>query len=88
MKTQVQLKALVAGKSEKKSQDGTKDYYSLAIVQDGEAGSVSCNQETFMAVEPMNQYVLYAQINEYQGKLSFRIIGVLQPTTSTPKVDK
>lgn len=88
MRTQVQLKALVAGKSTKKSQDGTKDYYSLAVVQDGEAGSVSCNQETFLAVEPMNQYVLGAEINEYQGKLSLRIVGVLQSSTLTPKAEK
>ena len=89
MRTQVQLKALVAGKSSKRSQDGTKEYYNVAIVQEGEAGSVSCTQDVFMAIEPMNQYFLGAEISDYQGKLSLKITAILQsPTNNKTSVEK
>lgn len=70
-------KMQVLAKSTSKSQDGTKDYYKLAVLQETECGNLSCNAEVYGRVEAGNTYnVEFAYNDQYK---SMSIVGVSAP---------
>lgn len=66
---------VVISKNEKESRDGQTKYYNLAVVQDGQAGNISCTKEVYESVtELMKEEELQLTYNdEYK---SLRITGI------------
>lgn len=56
MVVEMKMKALCVGKKEETSQDGKTKYYSVAIVQNGEAGKLSCTEDVYNQVAEMTPY--------------------------------
>lgn len=86
MKFQNTTKLLVLAKVESQGiKDSTKTYYSLTVMQDTDAGSISCPKEVFdVAVE--------GQINTFltefnQNYNSFRITGIVKSSGEKPKAN-
>lgn len=50
MNIELKMKAICAGKQVQTGSDGKTDFYSLAIVQNGQAGNLSCGKEVFDSV--------------------------------------
>ncbi len=68
-------KMLVISKNENQSRDGKSMYYNLAVVQDGQAGNISCTKEVYESIlELMKEAELLLTYNdEYK---SLRITGI------------
>ncbi len=68
-------KMLVISKNENESRDGKSMYYNLAVVQDGQAGNISCTKEVYESIpELMKEAELLLTYNdEYK---SLRITGI------------
>ena len=68
-------KMLVISKNENESRDGKSMYYNLAVVQNGQAGNISCTKEVYDLInELMREVELQLTYNdEYK---SLRITGV------------
>ncbi len=68
-------KMIVISKNEKESRDGQTKFYNLAVVQDGQAGNISCTKEVYESmVELMKETELLLTYNdEYK---SLRITGI------------
>lgn len=86
MKFQNTTKLLVLAKVESQGiKDSTKTFYSLTVMQDTDAGSISCPKEVFdVAVE--------GQINTFltefnQNYNSFRITGIVKSSGEKPKAN-
>lgn len=79
----VNAKMLVISKNENESRDGKSMYYNLAVVQDGQAGNISCTKEVYdLIIELMKEVELQLTYNdEYK---SLRITG-LKPEFTAPK---
>lgn len=52
----MKMQAICVGKKEESSQDGKTKYFSVAIVQNGEAGKLSCTEEVHDKVQAMQPY--------------------------------
>ncbi len=76
-------KMMVISKNERESRDGKTKYYNLAVVQDGQAGNISCTGEVYdLANELMKEADLLLTYNdEYK---SLRITGI-NLASSAPK---
>ncbi len=68
-------KMMVISKNERESRDGKTKYYNLAVVQDGQAGNISCTEEVYDLInELMKEVELQLTYNdEYK---SLRITGI------------
>ncbi len=76
-------KVLVISKNETPSRDGKTTYYNLAVMQNGQAGNISCTEEVYdRAVEMKETEINLTYNDEYK---SLRIIGV---GMATPYGDK
>ena len=60
MNIETKFNAMCVGKNESKTSDGKTTFYTLAIVQNGQAGNVSCSQDVYDRVLTSGQ-----QIEEY-----------------------
>lgn len=76
----IKLKAnfLVMGKNETPSKDGKAIYYNLAVMQDGQAGNISCPKEVYDMVQPMFSYDCELAYSEQYSSL--RLVGVYEST--------
>lgn len=84
MKIANTTKLLVLAKNEKQGiKDPTKTYYSLVIMQDADAGSISCPKEVYdVAVEgQINTFV--TEFNQQYD--SFRITGIVSKDSKDQK---
>lgn len=50
MNVELKMKAICAGKNVQTGSDGKTEFYSLAVVQNGQAGNLSCGKEVFESV--------------------------------------
>lgn len=78
MNIETKFNAMCVGKNQSKSQDGRTTFYSLAIVQNGQAGNVSCSPDVYDRVLSSGQTIetydftgVYRD-GQYKG---FRIVG-------------
>ena len=67
---------LVLSKFKTKSADGTKEYPTVSLMVGNEAGTMSCSEEVFNAVDSGKTYMVESVYNE-QYK-SFKFSRVLQ----------
>ena len=60
MNIETKFNAMCVGKNESKSSDGKATFYTLAIVQNGQAGNIACSQDVFDRVltsgQPIEAY--------------------------------
>lgn len=78
-------KAKVLAKTARKSQDGTKEYYNLAIIQGGECGNISCNESIFKEVKEDTTYMFESVFNtEYKSFALSRILNDCPAPASSP----
>lgn len=63
-----------------------KKSYKLTILQNGEAGSISCTEESFKTLGPVNnQFVEVHAALEYNSEYkSLRVTGIRFPNTDVP----
>ncbi len=67
-------RVLVISKNETPSRDGKTTYYNLAVMQNGQAGNISCTEEVYdRAVEMKETEINLTYNDEYK---SLRIIGI------------
>lgn len=87
MKLDCTLKTEVIGKSKDVSKDGRTTYYRLTLMQDPEAGKLSCSEEIYDMVQKGSTYTFKAQFNdEYK---SFRLIDIVDmPERQKVSADK
>lgn len=65
---------LVISRNETPSRDGKSTYYNLAVMQNGQAGNISCTEEVYdRAVEMKETEVSLTYNDEYK---SLRIVGI------------
>lgn len=57
MNIETRFSAMCVGKSESKTSDGKTTFYTLAIVQNGQAGNVSCSQDVYDRVLTSGQQI-------------------------------
>ena len=57
MNIETKFNAMCVGKSESKTSDGKTTFYTLAIVQNGQAGNVACSQDVFDRVLTSGQQI-------------------------------
>lgn len=77
--------AKVLAKTARKSQDGTKEYYNLAIIQGGECGNISCNESIFKEVKEDTMYMFESVFNtEYKSFALSRILNDCPAPASSP----
>lgn len=86
MKINAETTLNVLAKSTALSQDGTKTYYRLTVMQEVEAGIVSVTEDIFKAVETGRAYKFYVQYNDAYKSFSIRsLIGLTEQTASVKK---
>lgn len=60
MNIETKFNAMCVGKNESKTSDGKTTFYTLAIVQNGQAGNIACSQDVFNRVltsgQPIEAY--------------------------------
>lgn len=60
MNIEAKFNAMCVGKNESKTSDGKTTFYTLAIVQNGQAGNIACSQDVFDRVltsgQPIEAY--------------------------------
>lgn len=60
MNIEAKFNAMCVGKNESKTSDGKTTFYTLAIVQNGQAGNIACSQDVFNRVltsgQPIEAY--------------------------------
>lgn len=60
MNIETKFNAMCVGKNESKTSDGKATFYTLAIVQNGQAGNIACSQDVFDRVltsgQPIEAY--------------------------------
>lgn len=60
MNIETKFNAMCVGKNESKTSDGKTTFYTLAIVQNGQAGNIACSQDVFDRVlisgQPIEAY--------------------------------
>lgn len=75
MKIESIINASVMGKQSKLTESTGRTSFSLAIMQGGEAGSVSCTEDVYNLVKPFHSYNL---IGVYDDKYNYmRVTGVV-----------
>lgn len=57
MNIETKFNAMCVGKSQSKSSDGKTTFYSLAIVQNGQAGNIYCSPEVYDRVLTSGQQI-------------------------------
>lgn len=57
MNIETKFSAMCVGKNESKTSDGKTTFYTLAIVQYGQAGNVACSQDVFDRVLTSGQQI-------------------------------
>lgn len=65
---------VLAKKETKGVKDPSKTYYALVILQDDDAGSISCPEEVYKAVKEDTQVDLITEYNQQFS--SFRVTGM------------
>lgn len=82
MKLNSTMKAKIIGKGTEESRDGKTTYFRLLIMQDMEAGKLSCSEDVYNRVKEGETCTLNMQFNdEYK---SFRILGVADSSDPSP----
>lgn len=78
MNIETKFNAMCVGKNESKTSDGKTTFYTLAIVQNGQAGNIACSHDVFDRVLTSGQSIetydftgVYRD-GQYKG---FRIVG-------------
>lgn len=56
MNVELKMSAMCVGKKRQLGSDGKTEFYSIAIVQNGEAGSLSCNVDVYNQAEELKMY--------------------------------
>ena len=78
MNIETKFNAMCVGKNESKTSDGKTTFYTLAIVQNGQAGNVSCSPDVYDRVlssgQPIETYDFTGVYRDGQYK-GFRIVG-------------
>lgn len=78
MNIETKFNAMCVGKNESKMSDGKTTFYTLAIVQNGQAGNIACSQDVFDRVltsgQPIETYDFTGVYRDGQYK-GFRIVG-------------
>ncbi|TCL59972.1 hypothetical protein EDD76_103163 [Kineothrix alysoides] len=74
MKLSLNCGVMILAKNSRVGTNGNT-YYNLAILQDSEAGTISCSKEVFESVDPMKPYGLQFSYNDQYKSLS--VSGVL-----------
>ncbi|MCI7062180.1 MAG: hypothetical protein MR965_08260 [Lachnospiraceae bacterium] len=57
MNIETKFNAMCVGKNESKTSDGKATFYTLAIVQNGQAGNIACSQDVFDRVLTSGQQI-------------------------------
>lgn len=78
MNIKTKFNAMCVGKNESKTSDGKTTFYTLAIVQNGQAGNIACSQDVYDRVltsgQPIETYDFTGVYRDGQYK-GFRIVG-------------
>lgn len=78
MNIETRFNAMCVGKNESETSDGKTTFYTLAIVQNGQAGNIACSQDVFNRVltsgQPIETYDFTGVYRDGQYK-GFRIVG-------------
>ena len=76
MNIETKFNAMCVGKNESKTSDGKATFYTLAIVQNGQAGNIACSQYVFDRVmksgHPIEEYYFTGIYRDGQYK-NFKI---------------
>lgn len=73
----------VLAKTARKSTDGSKEYYNLAVIQGGECGNVSCTKDVFDVVLEDNAYLFETIFNTEYKSISFARVLQEKPSRSS-----
>ena len=57
MNIETKFNAMCVGKNESKTSDGKTTFYTLAIVQNGQAGNIACSQDVYDRVLTSGQQI-------------------------------
>lgn len=57
MNIETRFSAMCVGKNESKTSDGKTTFYTLAIVQNGQAGNIACSQDVYDRVLTSGQQI-------------------------------
>ncbi len=72
-------KVLVISKNETPSRDGKDTYYNLAIMQNGQAGNVSCTDEVYELAVEMKETEVNLTYNDEYKRIRITGIGMITP---------
>lgn len=78
MKLTGKMKITVLAKESKKNETSGKMSYGLTVMQNAEAGSITCTEEVFNAVKPMHSYDMFGT---YDDKYSYMKLTGVDPKT-------
>ena len=81
MKLIGEMKITVLSKEVKTSATSGKESYSLAILQNSEAGSIFCTKDVFDAVKPFHTYKVYST---YDDKYNYMKLTDVDVKTESP----
>ena len=81
MKLIGRMKITVLAKEVKTSATSGKESYSLAIMQNTEAGSIFCSKEVFEVVKPLHTYEMYGI---YDDKYNYMKITDVDAKSESP----
>ena len=82
MKLTMQTVATVLATEKKEASGDYGESYKMAIMQGSEVGTFPCTKDAFDAVKPemlMKPNTVHITSNEYNGKTTLRITGVVPP---------
>jgi len=81
MNIEMKMDCICVGRTEKKSPDGKNTYYSVSVsLPSGEAGTLSCNEETYKEIANFKPYTLKVVYRDGQYK-GLRVVGIVGDST-------
>ncbi len=72
-------KVLVISKNKTPSRDGKTTYYNLAVMQNGQAGNISCTEEVYDRVAEMKETEINLTYNDEYKSLRITGAGMISP---------
>lgn len=81
MKINSKMRITVLAKEAKTSATTGKESFSLAIMQNAEAGSITCTKEVYDTVKPLHSYDF---MGTYDDKYNYMKLTDVDPKTEAP----
>lgn len=78
MKLTGRMKITVLAKEAKQNETSGKTSYGLTVMQNSEAGSITCTKEVYDVVKPLHSYEFYGI---YDDKYSYMKLNNVDPKT-------